>query len=388
VRLHIQEMVESASWAKGCASVRFLPVWLLLAPVSASSTSCSKRCITGSWVSPPGGHGAAVVGILSLRPFFPFFCFFQFWPLPRSSLPLSSQPAVGAPSKKIPSTPSRGPSGKGGVVRVRSVGEGKRGALTRPRQGHLSSLGPLGALGPLARLLLGGGEGGTHRGDGRTVPLPFPFTFHRFFAIQGCLGVAVIVFLAVELTVVFGHVRSCWSSHPTRVFPRALVHPSPAAPPPCAKASPLLGITTSLFASCVSSLVPLLHRRLWSCLWVPSTPCPCEPLLDIPCCVPLAPASLPQPPYHLALEGLVLALQVMRHCVNVSAAWEGHLSSPRVALVTSCLLWTLFLTLLTRSCLRHTPLVLVPLLMYGFRMYTPCPGDTAAYVRGFEPHVA
>ncbi len=375
------------------ASVRFLPVWLLLASVSAFSTSCSKRAyhkvvgVTAWWARCCCGWQCACGR---------FFCFllllFSILAAPsRHPLP-SSQPAVGAPSKKIPSTPSRGPSGKGGVVRVRSVGEGKRGALTRPRQGHLSALGPLGALGPLARLLLGGGEGGTHRGDGRTVPLPFPFTFHRFFAIQGCLGVAVIVFLAVELTVVFGHVRSCWSSHHPPTPPRPC--PSLPRPPPTPQGLPYPWDYHFFVRTLCLLPFPLVAPTPLSCLWVPSSTCPCEPLLDMPCCVlpplplpPLAPPP-PQPPYNLALEGLVLALQVMRHCVNVNAAWEGHLSSPRVALVTSCLLWTLFLTLLTRSCLRHTPLVLVPLLMYGFRMCTTCPGDTAAYVRGFEPHVA
>ncbi len=67
-------------------------------------------------------------------------------------------------------------------------------------------LGPsLGVLGPLAHLLMGTVEM-AGRGDSRS-PLPFPFTFHRFFAVQGCLAVAVFVFLCVELGVVFGHVR-------------------------------------------------------------------------------------------------------------------------------------------------------------------------------------
>ena len=63
----------------------------------------------------------------------------------------------------------------------------KRVGLLRPRQGQLAP---------------------SRHDDGRhDGAVSFPFTFHRSFAIQGCLGVSAVMFLMVELVLVFGAVR-------------------------------------------------------------------------------------------------------------------------------------------------------------------------------------
>ncbi len=77
-------------------------------------------------------------------------------------------------------------------AKTRSSDTHKRVGLLRPRQGQLVT-------------------GGHHSDSRHDTPVSFPFTFHKNLTVQGTLGLAVTMFLAVELVLVFGSVRSSLS---------------------------------------------------------------------------------------------------------------------------------------------------------------------------------